>query len=552
MRLTLPDEGRRFGLLHIFPETRVVELDTAFSEDGDYYDNIDTIMADGNSINTHTDSTVNLPRSRLDAVLSETVIVVPCKDEEMSVIRGVLAAIPPPCLIIIVSNCDRPTTTTTKDAINGTLNDDPYAQLVALARRFGTWGRQVMVAHQKDREAAAAFRAAGIPELLDDTDLIRNGKGEGMLLGIALAAAFAPERRYIGFVDADNFYAGSVSEYCRAFAAGFAMAGSDGTERGGGEDTMVRLRWASKPKVCNGRLEFVSEGRCSRIVNSWLNMLFSLPGLCGGGDKNHNPLITTGNAGEHAMTLSLAMQLRMAAGYAIEPFHFIDILTRGGLAPDTNTFDQYAHPSEAAPPLTKPVRILQIRTLSPHFHRASDDAHVRRMWAVGLGSVYHGLATFQHNLFHRRFSTPITTTTTNNSPHTPAPNCITPPPTRPSTPTTTTTPVTPETIANFRSSIHAFAADQHTQPTGTGGILDATTGELPRPMVYPPLAGMDLGKFREVMLRAGAARSSLRGFRVAGLQPQQQQQQAQQSVGVKLGEVHGQKMWEVPVGGAYL
>jgi mannosyl-3-phosphoglycerate synthase len=532
MRLTRPIEGRHLGQLHIFHEAQVMELDAAMTEDTDgnkINDDIDAPanMGNGNDNNTHND-TVSISQARLDAILSKMIIVVPCKDEDISVIRGVVAAIPASCLVIIVSNCDRPVASTMiKDVNNGSNIDDPYAQLVALARRFGTWGRQVLVAHQKDREAAAAFKAAGITELIGDDGLIRNGKGEGMLLGIALAAAFAgKDRKYIGFIDADNLYSTSVSEYCRVFAAGFAMGGHGNNSD---EDTMVRLRWASKPKINNGRLEFVSEGRCSRIVNSWLNGLFSLSGF--GGTNNstegsinantNTPLISTGNAGEHSMTLSLAMELRMAAGYAIEPFHYIDLLSRGYL----NNAQHIHDPETQLAPITKPVKIFQIRTLSPHFHRASDDGHIRRMWAAGLGSIYHGLAPFSKSIFPHRQNRQDST----------AANGITAATT--STENHGTAISTSDGITSLRERIHSFATENHIRvvlenaANGTAkakcfqtGILDSATGELPKPRVYPALSTMDVAKFRNMMVRAGT-KSLLRGFRVPGLQQAHHQNQ---------------------------
>ncbi|KAK3296501.1 mannosyl-3-phosphoglycerate synthase, partial [Chaetomium fimeti] len=297
MRLTRPSEARRFGLLHVAGEVHHV------SEQG-------RTSGDGGQTGAGEAGMECYSGGTLDTILSEMVIVVPCKDEELSVIRGVISAIPAPCLVILVSNCQRSA-------------DDEYAQQVAMVKAFGGERRQLLAIHQKDAAAAAAFRESGMAELCGPDGTIRDGKGEGIILGVALAAALCPGRRYIGFVDADNFRAGSVNEYCLAFAAGFAMSPSRDRE-----DTMVRLKWASKPKLRdNGRVELVKEGRCSRIVNSWLNKLFA-SGDGHGADGKTGNFITTGNAGEHAMTMGLALKLRMAAGYAIEPYHFVDLLER--------------------------------------------------------------------------------------------------------------------------------------------------------------------------------------------------------------------------------
>jgi mannosyl-3-phosphoglycerate synthase len=439
MRLTRPTRSRTFGLLHIAEEAQVLELDS--------------YGPTGTEKDKNGGETVGFSRETLDRVLSQTVIIVPCKDEELGVIRGVISAIPAPCLVILVSNCER-----------GGVHDE-YLQQVEMLRTFGGYRRQILAIHQKDIGAAAALRASGMAELLDPTDgTVRNGKGEGMLLAIALAATFSPERRYIGFVDADNFHGASVNEYCRAFAAGFAMSPET-------EHCMVRLRWASKPKMRGGKVDFVPEGRCSRIVNSWLNKLLVPSTKHCNGTKNTDskPFVTTGNAGEHAMTMDLALKLRMAAGYAIEPFHYIDVLARGHLsagingpngARTTKSANGGTKKTAQPGPLQKPVRVLQIRTLNPHFHRSSDDEHIRRMWASGLGSIYHGLAPY-----HAMPGSPASST-----------------------------------ISDLRRDMHAFAVENR-------GIDDAT-GELPRPRVYPAMEDADLNKFREV-LEASVAKGSL-------------------------------------------
>ena len=37
-------------------------------------------------------------------------------------------------------------------------------------------------------------------------------------------------------------------------------------------------------------------------------------------------IIKTGNAGEHALTMSLALQLDFASGYGIETNHFVELI----------------------------------------------------------------------------------------------------------------------------------------------------------------------------------------------------------------------------------
>ncbi|KAK3301792.1 glycosyltransferase family 55 protein [Chaetomium strumarium] len=467
MRLTVPAKSRSFGLLHIAEEVRVLELDG--QDPGGKMG--ETKVGQDQNEKASDANTLCLMRTTLDKVLSKMVIVVPCKDETLSVIKSVISAIPSSCLVILVSNCER-----------GERDRDLYMQQVEMVKAFARQGRHILAIHQKDPAAAAAFKAAGMLDLVNPSDgTIRNGKGEGMLLAIAVAAAFSRTRRYIGFVDADNLHPSSVNEYCRAFAAGFAM--SLAPDR---ENTMVRLKWASKPKMRNGRIELVAEGRCSKVVNPWLNRLLM---ACGGNsgprgmsdtDKDKG-FITTGNAGEHAMTMDLALKLRMAAGYAIEPFHFVDLLERTqtlsvsgkAAAKQNHTAKGTADTGSSAAasragagiktpkPLDKPVRVLQVRTLNPHFHRSTDDDHITSMWAAGLGSIYHGTASYRH---------------IQNSDGGP--------------------------ISKLRRELDAFAVER--------GGYDKETGELPRPRVYQPLEDMDMAMFREVLgssLGAGSLRA---------------------------------------------
>ena len=39
-------------------------------------------------------------------------------------------------------------------------------------------------------------------------------------------------------------------------------------------------------------------------------------------------IVKTGNAGEHALTVDLALKLEYAAGYAVETNHFINLLEK--------------------------------------------------------------------------------------------------------------------------------------------------------------------------------------------------------------------------------
>ena len=254
MRLADSFRSERFGAVRIHELQRVIELDSGTSTEA---------------------GTRIVPPDALRAVESEMAIVVPCMNESRGVVEGVLAGIPHDCLIVLVSN-------------SGRTPVDRYESEAETVEQFcRLTGRSAVTVHQRDPGVAGAFKAAGMPELIDDDGLVRGGKGEAMLIGMALAATAG--RRHVGYVDADNYVPGSVHEYCKAYAAGLHLAASP--------YAMVRISWHSKPKLHNGRLFFSRRGRSSQMTNEWLNHF--LAEYSGFGTE----VIVTGNAGEHAMTL---------------------------------------------------------------------------------------------------------------------------------------------------------------------------------------------------------------------------------------------------------
>jgi len=334
MRLADSFRSERFGAVRIQELQRVIELDAGTSADA---------------------GTRIVPTDELRAVESQMVIVVPCMNETRSVIEGVLAGIPHDCLIVLVSNSDRSPV-------------DRYeieAQTVEQFCRLA--GRSAITVHQRDPGLAGAFKAAGMPELIDDAGLVRGGKGEAMLIGMALAAMTG--KQYIGYVDADNYVPGSVHEYCKAYAAGLHLAGSP--------YAMVRISWHSKPKLRDGRLFFSRKGRSSQITNEWLNRF--LAEYSGFGTE----VIATGNAGEHAMTLDLGLRLRLAGGFAVEPYEFIDLFEQFGGVLESTSADVMA----------SSVPVLQIETRNPHFHDNKGEEHVQGMRMQALNVLYHSPVT---------------------------------------------------------------------------------------------------------------------------------------------------------------
>ncbi|WP_305782957.1 mannosyl-3-phosphoglycerate synthase [Symbioplanes lichenis] len=341
MRLADSFRSERFGAVRIHELQRVIELDSG-------------AVPDAGQPNRSAGSRV-VPPDALRAVESQMVIVVPCMNETRSVIEGVLSGIPHDCLIVLVSNSDK------RPVDRYEIEAQTLEQFCRLA------GRPAVAVHQKDPGLAAAFKAAGMAELIGEDGLVRNGKGEAMLIGMAVAAMTG--RRYLGYVDADNYVPGAVHEYCKAYAAGLALADSP--------YSMVRISWHSKPKLRDGRLFFSRKGRSSQITNEWLNRF--LAEYSGFGTE----VIATGNAGEHAMSLDLGLKLRLAGGFAVEPYEYLDLFEQFGGVLESNDPDVMAGS----------VPILQIETRNPHFHDNKGEDHVQGMRMQALNVIYHSPVT---------------------------------------------------------------------------------------------------------------------------------------------------------------
>ncbi|MDT5033116.1 MAG: mannosyl-3-phosphoglycerate synthase [Actinoplanes sp.] len=338
MRLADSFRSERFGAVRIHELQRVIELDSgAVAEPA---------LSAGSRV---------VGPEALRAVETHLVIVVPCMNETRSVIEGVLSGIPHDCLIVLVSNSDRAPV-------------DRYESEAQTVEQFCRLaGRSAVTLHQKDPGLAAAFKAAGMEALIGEDGLVRGGKGEAMLIGMAVAAMTG--KRYIGYVDADNYVPGAVHEYCKAYAAGLHLAGSP--------YAMVRISWHSKPKLRDGRLFFSRRGRSSEVTNEWLNKL--LAEYSGFGTE----VIATGNAGEHAMSLDLGLKLRLASGFAVEPYEYVDLFEQFGGVLDST--DQEV--------MTSSVPVVQIETRNPHFHDNKGEEHVQGMRMQALNVVYHSPVT---------------------------------------------------------------------------------------------------------------------------------------------------------------
>ncbi len=333
MRIEIPRECERIGSLQIYGLQKVYELDAGEGIHGQ-----DTVIE-------------RIPSEVLYDRMREMAIVVPVKNERLKLIEGVLVGIPSPCQVIVVSNSPRGPV----DRFN--------LEKEALENYGKFTGKKIMVVHQKDPGLAKAFVDAGYTDLIDESGLVRSGKAEGMIVGTLLAKWLG--KKYLGFVDSDNYFPGAVLEYVYEYAAGFAMNGSS--------NTFVRISWHSKPKIMESSLFFAKWGRSSVNSNMMLNRLLThFSGF-------ETEIVKTGNAGEHALSVDLALQLEYAAGYAVETHHYINLLEKyGGILEPSN-------PDASQEKIT----ICQIESRNPHMHESKGDDHVEDMIDASLSVIYH-------------------------------------------------------------------------------------------------------------------------------------------------------------------
>jgi mannosyl-3-phosphoglycerate synthase len=337
MRIERPKEIERFGALRFGTLQKIFELDCG-PENGD--------PAYHSSVIQPISSTI------LNEIERNMAIVVPVRNERLKLIEGVLCGIPHPCLIIVVSNSPR------EPVDRFGMEEDALQEFCAFTRK------RAMIAHQKDPVFAQMFEKVGYTNILDDAGEIRDGKAEGMIIGTLLARLAG--KKYIGFVDADNYFPGAVEEYVRAYAAGFAMSTSP--------YAMVRIAWHSKPKIVESKLFFRKWGRTSSRTNALLNKLLAhYTGF-------ETEIIKTGNAGEHAMTMDLALSLDYASSYAIEPYHIVNMLEKfGGILDSSMTEIMKYHK----------VEVYQVESRNPHLHEAGDEDHIDQMSYLAMQTIYH-------------------------------------------------------------------------------------------------------------------------------------------------------------------
>ena len=294
----------------------------------------------------------DIPFDEIKDVLGRFAVIVPVKDEKIHLLDGVLRAIPFDCSVIVVSNSQREAPDIYK------MEEDVVKNLHDLTQQ------EILIVHQKDPDLGFAFYDAGYDHLLDRDTVVRDGKAEGMIIGMLLAKSLGKD--FIGFADADNYIPGSVREYVLDYAAGFCMAESP--------YSMVRLHWRYKPKVVEDKLYFKKWGRVSETTNKYLNLLIS---TCAGFETR---VVITGNAGEHALTTKLADILSYSTGYSIEPYHFVYLFDQFGLGAEIIMDTDAANAG---------IEIFQIETLNPHIHEEKGEEHVNNMLLGSLRTIYH-------------------------------------------------------------------------------------------------------------------------------------------------------------------
>jgi mannosyl-3-phosphoglycerate synthase len=336
MRIEGSKQIEHLGAVRIHDVRRFLELDSGAR--------IPTLLKEGIYAQ-------KIERDTIAAIQQRLAIVLPIKNEDVKIFEGVLSGIPHDCLMIVISNSER-----------GEIDNFRNEQDI-LSRFCDATKRSALMVHQKDPHLAEALANCGYTEILDKDGLIRSGKSEGMIIGILLALLQGKE--YVGFIDTDNYIPGAVWEYAQHYAVGFSLSESP--------YAMARILWRYKPKM-SGELYFKKWGRVSEITNKYINHFISTKG------KFETGIIKTANAGEHAMSLRLAVKLTYATGYGVETQELMSILEQfGGLLPIVD-----AAVAETG------VDIIQTETINPHLHEERGGEHLIQDMAVpSLSVIFH-------------------------------------------------------------------------------------------------------------------------------------------------------------------
>lgn len=334
MRLDLPRYTERFGSISLHGVQRVYELDS------------------GSSNGRPTSEAIRrIGNEEMSEIERKMAIVIPVKGERLKLLEGVLSGIPHDCLTIIVSNSPRQPVDRYK------LEKEALDQFNQFAEK------NALIVHQKDPGLSEALREVGYTSIFGPDDMVRNGKAEGMMIGMLLTKMAGKE--YVGFIDADNYVPGAVNEYVKIYASGIAMSNTP--------YTMVRVSWIYKPKISETGVYFSKWGRVSEITNQYLNSLISYyTGF-------ETEVMRTGNSGEHCMSMKLAELLTYSSSFSVETYEMVNLLEEfGGIVPTEN--------QEA---MDKGIEVMQVETRNPHFHEEKGDIHLKEMIDGSLGCIYH-------------------------------------------------------------------------------------------------------------------------------------------------------------------
>ena len=336
MRLDFPPKyTETIGSVKIHSLQKVYEIDSGYTH--------------GTTLQNFNSQTMAFDNNTLSKIFKHMAVVIPVKDEKLSLLEGVLSGIPNECLIIIVSNSRRNPF-------------DRYAMEVEMVKQYSLFSnKRIITIHQTDPNLSRIFHKVNYTSILDHNNQVRQGKAEGMIIGILLSKMF--KKDYVGFVDSDNYFPGAINEYIRIFASGFAMSKSPFCN--------VRVCWNSKPKVANNKVYFPKWGRISEHSNKYLNDLIS---YITGSERD---IITTGNAGEHSLSMSLAENLNFSNGYSVEPYELINILEKFGGIISKELSDIGQHN----------VEIFQVETRNPHFHEDKGNEHIQGMLQESLNVI---------------------------------------------------------------------------------------------------------------------------------------------------------------------
>ena len=334
MKLDLPRYTERFGSISLHGVQRVFELDSGTEK--------------GKKISEHI---VAIGNEQISEIESKMAIVIPIRNERLKLLEGVLSGIPHNCMTIILSNSPRQPVDRYK------LEKESLEQF----NRFAN--KNALILHQRDEGVAQTLRDVGYTDMLGADNLVRNGKAEGMVLGMLLAKMAGKD--YVGFIDGDNYVPGAVNEYVKIFSAGIAMSNTP--------YKMIRVSWIYKPKISESGIYFSKWGRVSEITNYFLNSLISYyTGF-------ETEVVRTGNSGEHCISLKLAELMSFSSGFSVETYEIVDLLEEfGGILP-----------TDYQDAMDKGVEVMQVETRNPHFHEEKGDAHLKEMIKGSLGCIYH-------------------------------------------------------------------------------------------------------------------------------------------------------------------